>query len=522
MEPEKVRENLLGNFAGVRIDGSNATIIGRNPGEFKADRNNIPRVWMDHGAWPFLTTKLYINQTGDLAFLLENQTYFKDRWVHRSQEIDRDRESGQGTQQKTAAGKPYEGTVLEHLLIQHLTQFFNVGDHNNIRLEGADWNDGMDMAPDKGESVAFTALYAGNLRELSEFVRRLATLGVTKVSVAEELMLLLDTLGTKLKYQTPELKRNRLHDYFEKCRHQLTDRQVEIDLEGLALDLEIKGDWLISHLHKQEWIDSGPASGRFNGYYDNHGQAVEGKFPSGERMTLTGQVFPLMGKIASQAQAEKIIKMVDDLLFDKSVGGVRLNTDFKEVMHNLGRAFGYAYGTKENGAMFSHMAVMYAYALYQYGFVKEGYKILDTIYEHSQQFSLSRMYPGIPEYFDNRGRGMYSFLTGAASWYLLTIVTQVFGIRGEMGDLLLVPRIMRSQFGTEGSASINFVFAGRRCQAVFINPENLEYDEYEIASVQINGSETVFHTQDEGALIRRDDISKLSAQQEHKIEVFLQ
>jgi len=30
------------NFAGVRIDGSNATIVGRQPGEFKADRNNIP------------------------------------------------------------------------------------------------------------------------------------------------------------------------------------------------------------------------------------------------------------------------------------------------------------------------------------------------------------------------------------------------------------------------------------------------------------------------------------------------
>jgi cellobiose phosphorylase len=30
-----------------------------------------------------------------------------------------------------------------------LTAFFNVGEHNNIKLEDADWNDGMDMAPDK-------------------------------------------------------------------------------------------------------------------------------------------------------------------------------------------------------------------------------------------------------------------------------------------------------------------------------------------------------------------------------------
>ena len=33
-----------------------------------------------------------------------------------------------------------------------------------------------------------------------------------------------------------------------------------------------------------------------------------------------------------------------------------------------------AYGEKENGAVFSHMTVMYANALYQRGFVKEGYR----------------------------------------------------------------------------------------------------------------------------------------------------
>ena len=49
MNPDGVRQMLLDNFAGVRIDGSNATIIGSKQGEFVADRNNITRVWMDHG-----------------------------------------------------------------------------------------------------------------------------------------------------------------------------------------------------------------------------------------------------------------------------------------------------------------------------------------------------------------------------------------------------------------------------------------------------------------------------------------
>lgn len=83
MDPSGVRSMLLDNFGGVRFDGTNATIIGTKQGEFIADRNNITRVWMDHGAWPFLTTNLYIQQSGDIKFLLEKQSYFKDLQVER-------------------------------------------------------------------------------------------------------------------------------------------------------------------------------------------------------------------------------------------------------------------------------------------------------------------------------------------------------------------------------------------------------------------------------------------------------
>ena len=53
-----VKDTLFNNFKGVRLDGSNATIIGNMPGDFKADRNKIVRVWSDHGCWPLLTTMI--------------------------------------------------------------------------------------------------------------------------------------------------------------------------------------------------------------------------------------------------------------------------------------------------------------------------------------------------------------------------------------------------------------------------------------------------------------------------------
>ena len=88
MNPTGVKDMLISNFSGVRVDGTNATIIGTKQGEFIADRNNITRVWMDHGVWPFLTTRLYIMQSGDLEILLKENYYFKDPQAVRGEEKD--------------------------------------------------------------------------------------------------------------------------------------------------------------------------------------------------------------------------------------------------------------------------------------------------------------------------------------------------------------------------------------------------------------------------------------------------
>ena len=96
MNPDGVRQMLLDNYGGVRIDGTNATIIGEKQGEFIADRNNITRVWMDHGVWPFMTTKLYIDQTGDVEILNQPVAYFKDKQVERGTGIDEEWKQEQG------------------------------------------------------------------------------------------------------------------------------------------------------------------------------------------------------------------------------------------------------------------------------------------------------------------------------------------------------------------------------------------------------------------------------------------
>jgi len=502
------------------VDGSNATIIGSRPGEFLADRNNIPRVWMDHGAWPYLTTRLYLDQSGDLAFLLQEQAYFKDAHINRCQARDASWTPEQGTQLRTRAGAIYRGSVLEHLLIQHLTAFFNVGaSGNNILLEGADWNDGMDMARVRGESVAFSALYASNLADLAGLVRALERLGVAEVAVAAELRPLLDTLGAAVDYEDPAAKQARLAAYFATCGQAVSGDKVGITLSDLAHDLETKAAWLSHHIRTQEWITDSHGCGWFNGYYDNEGRRVEGDHPHGVRMTLTGQVFALMGGVATDAQAAAIVSAADRYLYDRRVGGYRLNTDFGGMQFSLGRCFGFAFGHKENGAMFSHMAVMYANALYRRGLVHEGFKVLDEIYQQCADFEASRIYPGIPEYISERGRGLYPWLTGSASWYLLTLLNEAFGVKGNLGDLILEPKLVRAQFDERGEASVRSQFAGRDLLIVFHNPQRLDYGTYAIQGVTIDGGDVAIVRDGRIVHIPRDVIVALAAGNVHRVDV---
>lgn len=516
MDPKEVREMLLNNFAGVRFDGSNATIIGANLGEFIADRNNITRVWMDHGAWPFLTTNLYINQSGDINFLLEKQSYFKDLQTVRGTDKDNLWSIEQGNKLLTKENNIYLGTILEHILVQHLTAFYDVGENNNMRLRGADWNDALDMAKEKGESVAFTALYSGNLVNICELLKKIKNENKIKhVEMAEEIEVLLFKNNI---YDYPQEKINILNTYCKSCNHDIKGRTSEIDIDLLVKDLEEKANWIKNHINSKEWITNSEGYSWYNGYYDNSGKKVEGDFESGTRMMLTGQVFTIMSNIATEKQVKEIVKAADSYLYDKEVGGYRLNTNFKELKTDLGRMFGFAYGSKENGAVFSHMTIMYANALYQRGFVKEGFKVIDALYKHCINFEVSKIYPGIPEYISSKGRGMYHYLTGSASWLILTVLTEMFGVKGSYGDMKLDPKLLLSQFDEDNKASISLVFSDRKFKVEYINELHKDFGEYKIQEILINNETYEF---DNLNTIDKKYINSLEVDKEHIITVIL-
>jgi len=523
--PSEAKHLLVNNFSGVRIDGSNATIIGSAAGEFIADRNNITRVWMDHGVWPFITLELYIHQSGDIGVLFQNARYFRDRQQSRAAKKDESWTEEYGQDLKDKKGAVVEGSILEHLLVQHLVQFYNVGEHNHIRLENADWNDGLDMAHDRGESVAFTCIYASNLRRLAALAEEATSrAGTKKVTLASELLILLDRAGSdKVDYDSIEAKRKRLEKYFDAVQPVLSGKKMELPVAKLAEDLREKSRFLTEHIRRKEWIQTHAGEGLYNGYYDNHGRRVEGQSPAGFRMSLAGQTFAIMGGVADPKQVGEIFQTAKRHLKDREHGGFRLNTDFKEMRLDLGRAFSFAYGEKENGAFFSHMAVMFANALYQRGFVPEGREVLDSIYRMCLRTEKSRIYPGVPEYFNSEGRGLYHYLTGSASWLILTVLTQVFGVRGLYGDLLLAPKFTQEDFREGAEIGVEAQFADRRYTIVYRNAKRLSYEHYGVTAVSLNGKVLKDLKLDgKEALIPRELLLKFSRKGENKLIVTLE
>lgn len=96
------------------------------------------------------------------------------------------------TEDAEQIGRIDDAYIIEHLLIETLCAFYEVGEHGIIKLRGADWNDALDMASKRGESVAFTFAYAMNLEEIADVLEEYSNkTGRESVTIAKEIMSLL-------------------------------------------------------------------------------------------------------------------------------------------------------------------------------------------------------------------------------------------------------------------------------------------------------------------------------------------
>jgi cellobiose phosphorylase len=487
-DPGKIKNIILNNSKGIRIDGSNATII-TGQGEFLSDRDKISRVWTDHGVWPFLVLAAYINRTKDYKILFQETVFFKDHQISRAKKQDLCLKTKNSKEYllKDKDNKIYKSSLLDHILIQHLVQFFNTGPKGNIRLENGDWNDALDMAPDKGESVAFSCMYSHNLKALAGLLAEIKQKdkNIKKIEITQELYMLFDTLRKKINYNDPGQKQALLSSYFTATKKRVSGKKISLPLEKVIDDINSKAEWMFKHIKKKEWIRS---AGIFNGYYDNKSRRVEGKHKNKIQVMLPSQTFPIFSGIADRKQIASIWKVIGkNLRFDKT-WALRLNTDFKSLNLDLGRAFAFSYGDKENGSVFSHMNILTAYGLYKRGFIKEGFKIFHSLFQLAVN-DKSQTGPCLPEYFNSESKGLYPYLTGSASWLIYLFTEQILGIKFSLGELILEPKLVKDQFIHSKTIAFSTILNKNRFTLTYCNPHRKSWPDYNIERFFLNKTE---------------------------------
>ena len=111
------------------------------------------------------------------------------------------------------------------------------------------------------------------------------------------------------------------------------------------------------------------------------------------------------------------------------------------------------------------------------------------------------------------------YLTGSSTWIFLSLVSQVFGVRGENGNLVINPKLSVWFFDDQGKASLEFSFQNRRIHIVYLNRDNLHAGQYNILEVQAAGR-TYFSGKSKITLIDKEFIKSFDKEILF-IEVFL-
>jgi len=427
---------------------------------------------------------LLVNFLGDVNFMLKGDiAYFRDCYRDRGERKDLSWPAGSIERQKTKSGEVYKGTVLEHLLVQLLTMFYDVGKNNLLKQKRADWNDAVDQV--KGENVTFSLGLAQDCNDLASFLEDLQKrTGVKEVELFEELSDFIENVDDEADINPPfDVRQAKMAEYLELVNGEINGQKTKIKLIDIINDLRMKAMSTIKNVNNIAWNGE-----YYTGYFHRDGKPVDGIFKPGATakksastedyvMMLMPQTWSLLSGAADAiGKAEEVLKSTMRILADKEVGGLKLNyPPYTKFDKNIGRITGFAAGTKENNAIFCHANLFMVYALLRRSRAEEAYKIFSGINPLNHRQDVIRTGQWIPEYYvssDNPnypGRGEYPLLTASAGWTRFVFQNWFFGVRGEIDGLRIDPCLPAAPEFKE--ASLNIHFRGAEYEITFHNKQ---------------------------------------------------
>lgn len=169
------------------------------------------------------------------------------------------------------------------------------------------------------------------------------------------------------------------------------------------------------------------------------------------KIWLNPQSWALMSGVATPEQQTKILASARDHL-ETPLGPVVLAPSYTSMKEHIGRVTQKHPGTAENGAIYSHAAAFYIFALYQLGESDRAFDMLKRLLpsaDDEHYLSRGQLPVFIPNYYRGAvkqfprtaGRSSQLFNSGAVNWLYRIIIEQLFGLRGSQEGLSVSPSL---------------------------------------------------------------------------------
>jgi len=194
------------------------------------------------------------------------------------------------------------------------------------------------------------------------------------------------------------------------------------------------------HLYCGDWFARGITDeGRVFGVEQDH----QGK------IYLNPQSWALLSGAASTEQQSKMVEAINQQLMTPQ-GVMMLAPSYTEMVEDIGRITQKYPGVSENGSVYNHAAIFYAYSLYQ---VNQADAAFDVIKKMLPSFENSAITGQLPLYIPNYYRGAYHqfpqhagrsshlFNTGTIAWLYRCLVEELCGLKGGNGVLHILPKL---------------------------------------------------------------------------------
>ena len=170
------------------------------------------------------------------------------------------------------------------------------------------------------------------------------------------------------------------------------------------------------------------------------------------RIFLNPQSWAILSGAAELQRIPELLNEIDQQL-STPFGPMMLAPSYTQMREDIGRLTQKYPGTAENGSVYNHASIFYAYSLFQIGESDKALAIICQMLSSEKDVLVRQQLPGfIPNYYrgafhqfpEAAGRSSQLFNTGTVAWVYRCFIEELCGLKGQAGNLHVMPKIPES------------------------------------------------------------------------------